>query len=408
MIVDRIQPVAVLLIVVSLLFPSAFVFAEEPRKDVLDVSGETKPYVVKKGDTLWDIATLFFKEPKKWVLIWEKNNQITNPHLIYPGDQVWLNGKGEISINVKPKDVSSPQQVLKTGLQEYESADSALDADAYQAGGYVEWEPAALVPSPYDDITPALPHLKIVRMKPEIQTKAVQRLEKPRASDKFLTALKHQDFVETGELQGVGHIVNSSDQRLYYSLGDIMYISLSMDTKVYPGDLFNVFRRDKSIVHPGSGDDLGSIIEHLGQLKVISKSGDLYRASVVKTFTEFTNGDRLRPADDMNDHVTLNYPTEKIRGHIVYMRNAIAEVGKDHIVAIDLGIRHGVSVGSVLSVHRLGRLVQDPLDGEDRTLPDEKIGEMIVLAVQDEASMAIITQSSDSISFQDVIRSEAR
>lgn len=405
MITARVQVLGIVLIILCVFFSSSSLWAEEIRKDSLDVSGEGKPYVVKKGDTLWDIATFFFKEPKKWVLIWEKNDQITNPHLIYPGDQVWLNGRGEISINVKPKSVVKIDKVVNPTQATDHEFGGVISSDL---GEYAQWDPAPAVPSPYDDITPAMPHLKIVRMKPEIKTMPVQRLEKITASDKVLTALHHQDFVETGELQGVGHIVNSSDDRIYYSLGDVIYIALNMNSEIYPGDLFNVFRKDKSITDPASGDDLGNIIEHLGQLKVVSKSGDLYRASVVQTFTEFTDGDRLRLAKHTSDRVVLNYPKEKLRGHIVYMRNAIAEVGKDHIVAIDLGIRHGVSVGSVLSVHRLGRVVEDPLDGEDHTLPDEKIGEMIVLGVQSNASMAIITRSSESISFQDIIRAEAQ
>ena len=44
-----------------------------------------QPYIVKKGDTLWDIANYFFKDPHKWLKIWERNLYITNPDLIYPG-----------------------------------------------------------------------------------------------------------------------------------------------------------------------------------------------------------------------------------------------------------------------------------------------------------------------------------
>ena len=63
--------------------------------------GHPQQYVVQKGDTLWDIASRFLTDPWRWPDIWDRNPQVDNPHLIYPGDilsLVYADGKPVIQI----------------------------------------------------------------------------------------------------------------------------------------------------------------------------------------------------------------------------------------------------------------------------------------------------------------------
>ncbi len=47
-------------------------------------------YLVKRGDTLWDISDHYFENPWQWPKLWSYNPDIRNPNWIYPGDQLRL------------------------------------------------------------------------------------------------------------------------------------------------------------------------------------------------------------------------------------------------------------------------------------------------------------------------------
>src|SRR5512145_1655383 len=48
-------------------------------------------YTVKRGDTLWDLSSMYLTSPWRWPELWGMNkDQIRNPHLIYPGQELVL------------------------------------------------------------------------------------------------------------------------------------------------------------------------------------------------------------------------------------------------------------------------------------------------------------------------------
>ena len=87
-------------------------------------------YTVVEGDTLWDIAEKFLKDPWRWPEIWRQNSQIQNPDLIYPGDRLNLRyADGKPYLEHLSGRERAARKVVKMGPAIYiEKLDNAIPA----------------------------------------------------------------------------------------------------------------------------------------------------------------------------------------------------------------------------------------------------------------------------------------
>ncbi|MBV2208548.1 MAG: LysM peptidoglycan-binding domain-containing protein [Thermomonas sp.] len=86
----------------ALLTVATYAAAVEMRGD------HPSTYVVKRGDTLWDISAKFLKKPWLWPEIWQANPQIKNPHWIYPGDVLSLGHLDRVAVQQGDRNNASP------------------------------------------------------------------------------------------------------------------------------------------------------------------------------------------------------------------------------------------------------------------------------------------------------------
>ncbi|MFC1826053.1 LysM peptidoglycan-binding domain-containing protein [Thermodesulfobacteriota bacterium] len=73
---------------IAMLFFPYHLLAQDETKAVEHEAGFY--YTVQTGDTLWDLSERFSDEPWFWPDLWKENNQIVNPHWIYPGERIRL------------------------------------------------------------------------------------------------------------------------------------------------------------------------------------------------------------------------------------------------------------------------------------------------------------------------------
>ncbi|GAV21333.1 LysM domain protein [Mariprofundus micogutta] len=343
------NPLLLIALTLGLIMASAPVQADTLKMPPTITANDVKPnlpqpYIVKKDDTLWDIADYFFKDPWKWLKIWERNLYITNPDLIYPGNEIWFDG---------------------TRIKQ---------------GG-----------------------LTTVSPRPQVVIKPVERIDGVVDSSIMLAALERQDFISADEIEGMGYVLDSRDERINYGVNDHIYLRLQQSAK--QGDLFDVFRTADEVRDPNSGDVAGVLVEHLGQVRVDSNADGVYRGLVVKGFEEISRGDRLKPAKVIDPKIVPSTPDQKLSGNVMYIRNNAKEAGQNQVIGISLGITNGVKPGTALSIYKAGRVVEDKVTGEDVRLPLEKIGRLLVLVPQDRASIALVTSSTQAINIGDAILS---
>ncbi|MCG8371454.1 MAG: LysM peptidoglycan-binding domain-containing protein, partial [Proteobacteria bacterium] len=96
-------------------------------------------YVVQVGDTLWDIAATFLRDPWFWPEIWYVNPQVENPHLIYPGDVlglVYIDGRPRIT-NVRASTYRLSPQARITPLAESVTSIAYDDVRAFLSSGVI-------------------------------------------------------------------------------------------------------------------------------------------------------------------------------------------------------------------------------------------------------------------------------
>ncbi|HXY76639.1 MAG TPA: LysM domain-containing protein [Steroidobacteraceae bacterium] len=322
-------------------------------------------YTVKRGDTLWGIASMYLKDPWLWPQIWVVNPQIPNPHLIYPGDILALSYTS-----------SGQPQVMVV------------------QGGTVRMTPA-LRSSPIEASIPTISYGSIAKFisKPSVLTKD-QIKDAP-------YVLAFRDMHQTGGGGMEIYIRNLKD---------------SVENSRY------------AIMHVGSrlvDPDDGAVVGYSGiytGTALIKRPGEPAKAAIIDTARETLGGDRLLTTDarDTPLNFELRAPTDKVRGRIIEIVGGTGDmglVGQYSIVIINRGARDGLVPGNVLAIDQAGWYERDYYrDGKqigspgftstfapNVRIPDEPVGTMLIFKVFERVSYGLVVGASDVITVLDYV-----
>lgn len=338
-------------------------------------------YVVKKGDTLWDISSLYLASPWKWKELWSWNPQIQNPHLIYPGDSLALQygANGE------------PQLRLVKGIVKLSPQVRVVAKDS-----------AAIPTVPLNVIEPFLSHqLSLVDTN----------------LDEFPMVLGSNNNVK----------LNTKGQ-LLYTKGNVV-----------ANALYGIYRLGEDYKSLESNQVLATKLQLTGVVRGV-RSGDLASGQpatvlVEQVKQEIRPGDVLMPLNlnsDFSAHFKMTRPNEMLAGQIIGSANPLSLFGKMSVVVLDLGKDDQILEGHILDImkqsptviegrhgpryledaNRLEKFVkatselfgtENTEDSTVWTMPKEKVGELMVFRVFDKVSYALVTDTKEPVRVGDFV-----
>ena len=326
-------------------------------------AGAPNEYVVKRGDTLWDIAGMFLKDPWYWPEVWYVNPQVENPHLIYPGDVLAM-----VMIDGRPR--------LTT-----------VRGSAYRLS------PQARI-TPLDDAVNTIPYEQIAAF------------------------LSRGMVLAREEIEGLPYILSTRGDRLIAAAGNDVYVRGGGAAGT--GTRYNVVHIGDKLVDPDDNSVVGYQGIFVGE-GALSRGGDPATVTLTDTNREALAGDRL--VDESVD-IPLNFfpkaPASRIDGRIISVVDGVSLIGQYQVIVINRGARDGLSPGHVLSVAQAGEVVRDRFanrsllsgtgimsgfGGEKVKLPDEQAGTVMIFKVYDRISYALVMEATSDIHVYDAVRS---
>jgi len=305
-----------------------------------DLRAEETTHTVVKGDTLWDISMKYLKTPWKWPLVWANNQDITNPHLIYPGDRVIITTEGGRTIL---KIIPSPER----GGEEREA---------------VFYTPREIA-SVKDKSVVLAPQFALYMFSPNL-------------------------------LKGSGEIVRKVENGELISEND--HIVISSGSAFKKDQVVTIVTKIQDIVDE-EGDSAGYLYRITGMARVDEVVGGLVKATVTYSLQESRIGsiifDDIPPIKPVA--LDISEPSG-ISGVVMDHHGGVVGGATFDLVFVNAGTRQGVEKGALLSVYRKTDALGGDANRQAASFHDP-IGVIVVLQSLDSSSMGLVVQSKELI-----------
>lgn len=328
---------------------------------------ELHPYIIKRGDTLWDISNSFLKDPFLWPFIWKANPSITNPDLIFTGNKLMIPSLSPIERALQAVEKQEPSKEAAAPVEEPIRQHEGL------TGAHVT------VPKPVPAETgEEMPAGGSRLVMPEEQIYPI--------IDKY--AMLSAGFVSDEETKDI--ITGAQEKgKSIFGYDDIVYVSMRNADTIKIGDKYLIYTHIHNVNHPRTGRNFGKLIKGLGILQITAKdpAADVLTARITLSFDAIEKGNMLTPYQEpMPIYHTPQKKGKDISGYVLEVTDRRSINAQVDIVYLDRGTADGVEPGDRFLVY------QDPVK---RGFPRKVIGEVQVMLVKEHTSTAVVGRSTE-------------
>jgi LysM domain len=341
-------------------------------------------YTIRPGDTLWDLSGRFLNNPWYWPKVWSYNPDITNPHWIEPGNLLRFYPGAEEA----PSRVEAVAGVVEPGQPE---------------------EPEAAPPRELEDLTKADMNKPMpVETSDEVLVSGPYRIGfvPPKT-----VMVRRDTFVTPREVAESGSLVAAFEEKMWLSTDDRAYARFKGGAGLTVGETYVVYRTDRPIHHPITHELIGYQTKILGTAKAVKVDPKAVTVIIGQSVEPIERGDLLGPWTEKLYRPVSQRPSHRdVNGRILAAQiDVLNMLGEQHIVFVDKGKADGVEEGNVFRVVRSGdRFGLEPgAIPSDSSLPDEVVGDLLVIDVKDNTCTALVTRSLLELAIGDRVEMRA-
>ena len=300
-------------------------------------------HVVQKGDTLWSLCSKYFGDPWRWSRLWAANPIITNPHWIFPGDVVRLGASAPTTASAAP---AAPAPATRTGLL------------------------------------------------------SVNRVG---VADGNAILLREMGFIEAKDLDQAASITGSREEKIMLASTDQAYLRYPDRSPLKPGERYSVFTTDTDnpVVDATTGKTYGYLVHIVGDI-VINQiaENDVARGTLADTIAPIERGARVSAFVHQFKRIEPRPSDVNLEARVIATFAPNTLLGPGHFVVLNRGKRDGVQIGNRTFVIRRGDGYRGTLESwevHDPNSPREVVGEILVVDVREEASVAWIARATKEL-----------